>query len=132
MARFVFIEGTEYPHLVTEIRNTSGLVLVECWRADPYTAFDHHWGMDEGEVRECFTYPAEVQNAAWSVRGFAQLRQNKNGTAVTNVGSNFNSTYQQNNPTWAKQGVVLREDRAAGVRWSVERKENRYVVRIYR
>lgn len=131
-ARFVFYEQTQFPHVVTEIRSSRGWVLVECWKADPLTNIDYHWGMEDGEVRQCFTYPAEVQDAAWSFGGFAQLAQNKNGTAVTNIGPLFNETYQRNNPTWRKQGRVVSEDRKQGVRWSITRVKDSYEIRIYR
>lgn len=131
-ARFMFYENTALPHVVTEISIGTELTLVECWKANPLTEVDYHWGMVEGEVRECFSYPAEVQDAAWSPKGFAQLRQNRSGSAVTNIGPGFNSAYQRNNPEWSKRGKVVAEDRSLGVRWTVTRVGNSYEIRIYR
>lgn len=133
-ARFLFNEQTDYPHVVTELHLEGGYKLVECWktRYDGWTSTDFHWGLDDGDVRYCFSYPARVENAAWSANGFAQLRQNKDGSLKTTIGDQFNAEYQRKNPTWNRQGTVVEEDRASGVHWRIKRVGKLYEITIIR
>lgn len=128
--RLRFEESTEFEHLVSEIQIDGLGSLVECWKTGfgGYTDIDWHTGMSVGEVRDCITYPAEVADVEWS-NNFGHVKQNLDGSVVSNIPAWWNREYQENYPNW-RNGRVVRADRSHATHWQVRRTAEGLEVRI--
>ncbi|MCC6574081.1 MAG: hypothetical protein IT462_09830 [Planctomycetes bacterium] len=62
--------------------------------------------------RKVFAYVANVNNADFTKRGFAQLPRNERGDVVTTVGRGFNASYQRSHQT---RGEVISTNRLGGL-----------------
>lgn len=118
---------SEYDHIIQEVKLSDGSTLVECFHVQPGDSIiDNHRDRIDDRDRRMIIYPGIVEGADWK-SAFAHLPQNHDGSAITTVGSAFNSVYQQNYET---TGEVVEEFRDALTRWSIDYDDNQIVVAI--
>lgn len=133
MVRIRFSENTKYDVLIQEIYMDTGEILVECFDT-PNGTFSYGWDQHSWRTnsthRRMRVYPGSVEGVD-RMNGFAQLPQNRLGTAVTNIGPYFNARYQWNygpngedpDPIYGVNhrttGRIIEDDRENSMWWEI-------------
>lgn len=137
-AKFKFYEwDDEYDHWIQEVYLPNGDILVEVFNLVNGQMLscrvDHHRtkygvGPSGKEVRLVYSYMGKVEGVDWNSNGtFAHLPQNRDGTVVTDIGSNFNEAYQKSNET---RGRIVSDNRPEGFWWSLTYEDGKLSVQI--
>lgn len=114
----------DYDGIIQEVYLEDGTVLVEYF--ENYS-FDYHSDGDKNARRIMVTYPGEIKGADQTESGFAQLPQNKDGTAITNTGPYFNKWYQDKYET---KGRITRHKRDNPTVWILRWKNGKVTWKI--